>query len=290
MMKKILPLHCLLIFLFIGQLSAQEGEATKPRPVRNTFEGIWLMDNQTVDIPFQKSFEWDIQHRFGTWNNGYEDYFGLAAPSNIRLGFVYVPFQNVQLGLGITKERKIWDFSLKYAIVKQKQDDSFPVSITYLGLAGLDSRGIDEFVELSDRFSYFNQLLIARKFSDRFAFQIGPSFSYFNFPERVLDENGELMGFMNNKHFSISMSGRLGISDTMGFIVGSDIPLTSHDFNDPSMNLSFGIEINTSSHSFQVFVGNYQGLNPQFNQLLNQNQFSDNQVLIGFNMSRIWNF
>ena len=73
------------------------------------------MDNQTVDVPFQKTLEWDIQHRFGTWNNGYDDYFGLAAPSNIRLGFVYVPAEKLQLGLGITKERKLWDFSVKYA-------------------------------------------------------------------------------------------------------------------------------------------------------------------------------
>ncbi len=281
---------CLMPLLLVIPLTSYSQDEAPPRPVRNTFESIWLIDNQTVDVPFQKTFEWDIQHRFGTWNNGYEDYFGLAAPSNIRLGFVYVPIDKLQLGMGITKERKLWDFSAKYAIVKQKMDDSFPISLTYYAVAGLDSRDFDLFEETSDRFSYFNQLMVARKFSDRFALQIAPSFSWFNFPDRVFDANGELIGFMNNNHFAISTMARIGLSDTMGIIVSTDIPLTEHDLNDPKHNLAFGFEFNTSSHAFQIFVGNYQSLIPQYNHILNQNSFGDNQILIGFNITRLWNF
>lgn len=32
-------------------------------------------------------------HRFGSVKNGYKDFFGLFAPSNIRLGFSYVPIK-----------------------------------------------------------------------------------------------------------------------------------------------------------------------------------------------------
>lgn len=266
-------------------------EKVKPRPIRNTFESIWLMDNQTVDVPFQKTFEWDIQHRFGTWDNGYDDYFGLAGPSNIRLGFSYVPKENLQIGFGITKERKIWDFSAKYVIVKQKMDDSFPVSLAYYGVAGLDSRSLDQFDEASDRFSYFNQIMISRKFSDRLALQVAPSFSYFNLPEQIFNAGGDFLGRMNNTHFAISGMGRIGITDSMGLLFSADIPLTDHAFDStPNGNVAIGIEFTTSSHAFQLFVGNYQSLNPQYNSILNQNSFGDNQVLIGFNMTRLWNF
>ena len=62
--------------------------------VGNTFESVWLIDNQTVLVPLKQTFEFDILHRFGTVQNGYNDFWGLYAPSNIRLGMSYVPIKN----------------------------------------------------------------------------------------------------------------------------------------------------------------------------------------------------
>src|SRR5687767_2316643 len=68
-------------------------EIVKPKikPVKNTFGSIWIIDNQTVMVPVKKTFEMDIMHRFGTVGNGYEDFWGMFAPSNIRLGVSYAP-------------------------------------------------------------------------------------------------------------------------------------------------------------------------------------------------------
>lgn len=77
--------------------------------VGNTFESIWLIDNQTVMVPLRKTFEFDILHRFGTINNGYSDLWGLYAPSNIRMGFGYTPINNLMVGFGLTKDRMLWD-------------------------------------------------------------------------------------------------------------------------------------------------------------------------------------
>ena len=87
--------------------------------VGNTFESIWLIDNQTTHVPLRKTFEFDIQHRFGTVLNGYEDLFGLYAPSNIRIGFGYTPINNLMLSAGFTKFNLLWDFTAKYAILKE---------------------------------------------------------------------------------------------------------------------------------------------------------------------------
>src|SRR5688500_3684505 len=62
----------------------------KPKPVKNTFQSIWLIDNQTVMVPIKKTFEMDIMHRFGTVENGYEDFWGFFSRSNISLGFNYL--------------------------------------------------------------------------------------------------------------------------------------------------------------------------------------------------------
>ena len=74
--------------LYIAAL-AQEEAQTERKPARPAFESQVLIDNQTVVIPTKNTFEWDIQHRFGVIENGYDDLFGFYAASNIRLGFTY---------------------------------------------------------------------------------------------------------------------------------------------------------------------------------------------------------
>src|ERR1035441_5176713 len=53
--------------------------------VKNTFYGNWLIDNQTVMVPKAHSYEFVIQHRFGTINNGYSDFYGIYGSANMRL-------------------------------------------------------------------------------------------------------------------------------------------------------------------------------------------------------------
>src|SRR3954470_8215665 len=134
----------------------------KAKPVKNTFQSIWIIDNQTVMVPVKKTFEMDIMHRFGTVNNGYEDFYGFFAPSNIRLGFNYVPIEKLIIGVSITKANMTWEAYGKYALIKQTKGQ-FPVSITYYADAAIDTREEDNFANSSDRLMYFHQLMIARK-------------------------------------------------------------------------------------------------------------------------------
>lgn len=85
---------------------AQEAEMTVPesKPVKNTFSSIFIIDNQTVMVPFKGTFEFDIQHRFGLVENGFEDFWGLYAPSNIRLGFGYVPVKKLMVGFDLPRK------------------------------------------------------------------------------------------------------------------------------------------------------------------------------------------
>ena len=105
-----------LLFTVAGGLYAQDTTETTPtkkkvKPVKNTFGSVWLMDNQTVMVPVKGTLEFDIQHRFGTVNNGAKDLYGIFAPSNIRLGLGYAPIQNLFVGAGITKEKMQADLS-----------------------------------------------------------------------------------------------------------------------------------------------------------------------------------
>jgi hypothetical protein len=254
--------------------------------VGNTFESIWMIDNQTVQVPMKNVLEFDILHRFGTVQNGLKDLMGLYAPSNIRIGMGYTPVNNLMVGFGFTKDRQLIDVSMKYALLKQGKYNS-PVSVTYYGDAAMDTREKENFVNDVDRYSFFNQIMMARKFTRDFSAQVSLNHSHFNNVEGYVNSKGEIARMMKNDHFSFSLLGRYKVSDAFAFIGNYDQPLTQHITNNPNPNLSLGVEIATPLHTFQVFLGNYRWMVPQYNNMLNKNNPADGAFLIGFNVTRL---
>ncbi|MDQ2862861.1 MAG: DUF5777 family beta-barrel protein [Bacteroidota bacterium] len=274
--------------------SADAAPAVKRKSfVKETFEGDYLIDNQTVMVPVKGSFVFTMQHRFGVVSNGFTDLFGIFANATVRLGFSYVPVKNLQIGFGITSNRMQADWDIKYALLKQTKDNGMPVSVSYFGNAVMDTRKRDAttlFVSASDRFSFFNQIMIARKFSDKLSIQVSPSLSHFNNLAGYLDSSGKVQPLMKNNFFAISFSGRYKISPQSSIIVNYDQPLTQNPANNPHPNISIGLEVRTSGHDFQFFAGNYAAVLPQNDIMYNQNDYTKGQFLIGFNITRLWNF
>jgi hypothetical protein len=289
----------LCLSLFAGNLLAQDSTQVnedslptpvkKVKPVKNTFGSIWIIDNQTVMVPIKGTFEMDIMHRFGTIKNGYEDFWGFFAPSNIRLGFEYVPINNLMVGLSITKANMTWEAYAKYAIIKQTKG-KYPISVTYFGDVAMDSRKKDNFVHYSDRFMFFNQLIIARKLTEKISLQVAPSHTHVNIVDGYFYEPGKYRGTMNHEHFAVAVSGRYIIKENMAVLVNYDQPITKHHANNPNPNISFGLELSTSAHAFQFFLGNYSAITPQRNNYFNRNDYKKGQFLIGFNITRLWNY
>jgi Membrane bound beta barrel domain (DUF5777) len=291
-----------IISIFAGHAGAQEemAETPKLKPVKNTFESIWHIDQQTVMVPIKGTFEMDIQHRFGIWNKGYKDFYGIFAPSNIRIGLDYVPVNRLLVGLGFTKFSNLWDFYGKYAILKQMEEGGSPVSIDYYFNAAVDTRREEDtqFTEGSDRWSFFHQVMIASKISEKFSLQVAGNMSWFNFKELHYDSEGIELGRDQSEHFSVSAIARYKLSNTIGLLVQYDQPISEQEFFDPEPNLSVGFELVTSAHAFQLFIGNFQGLVPQYNHTYNSyDPFNKNlldewdpEYLIGFNITRLWNF
>lgn len=255
--------------------------------VGNTFESTWLIDNQTVLVPLRKTFQFDILHRFGTVNNGYSDFWGLYAPSNIRLGFAYTPINNLMVGFGFTKFNLLWDFNAKYAILKEQGPNPKPVSLTYFVNMAVDTRPSENFTYGSDRWSYFHQIMLAKKLNRDVSVQGSLNFSHFNAVEAFIDPEGDKQALMRNDHFSFTLLGRYKVSDALSFIGNYDQPLTQHPTNNPNPNISLGLELATPLHAFQVFVGNYQWIVPQYNNVFNRNNYEKGQFLIGFNITRL---
>lgn len=287
----------IILSLITVPVFSQEVETDAPdkRPVKNMFESTWIIDNQSVVVPIKGTFEFDIQHRFGVMKNGYEDLFGLYAPANIRLGFGYVPFNNLMVGFGITKTNLTWDLNAKYAIVQQGREAGSPLSLTYFVNAAIDTRDKDFFTNpealvTGDRVSYFHQILLGRKISDKFSLQLAGSLSHFNTVEAFKTPDDKIVQRYDNDHLAIAVSARYKVGSWVNIIANYDQPLTEHEVVDPQPNIAFGLELTSSSHQFQIFVGDFYNITPQRNNVFNNNNFGDGDVLIGFNITRLWNF
>ena len=260
---------------------AQEADTlsakTTDKPEREAFQSTWLIDNPTGVLNTKGTLEFDINHRFGTFTEGNKDLLGIWGPSNIRLALSYSFSDRITIGFGTTKDSRLQDLNLKLAILRQTRSGKIPVSITFYGNTGIDAREKDFFPKTSNRFSYFGQLIITRRFSPAISLQIAPSFSHYNI---VSDE-------LRNDQFAIAAGGRVKVSDKTAVLVDYSQPLGQ---NSDNPGVSLGIEMSTGLHAFQVFVANYNGIVPQKNYLLNTNKLSDSKFLIGFNINRLWNF
>jgi hypothetical protein len=303
----------------------------KVKPVKNTFESVWISDNQTVMVPVKGTMEMDIMHRFGTWNKGYQDFWGFFAPSNIRLGVSYVPINKLNVGIGFTKTTAsvipqagtssvsgpLWDGSLKYAIITQTKG-KYPVSVSYYVNASYNTKkdlNNEIYRYWSDRLSYFHQILIARKVTDKLSVQVAPSLSHHNavngYYTKLNDSTLKINRSMEFEHFAVAFSARYKLTNVTSVMVNFDQPITKHATKNPNPSFSFGVEMNTSSHSFQLFFTNFYYLNPAINNMYNSNNpftYNDKSVtddpataeneskvkggrfLIGFNITRLWNY
>jgi hypothetical protein len=280
----------ILVFAFsISAFSAWSAEIKKDtipeKPARPAFESSYLINNPTNVLFAKKTLEIQIKHRFGLVNSGENDLVGIWAPSNIRLGVSYAVGERWTLGFGTTKFDRLQDFSLKIALFRQTRSNKVPFSASYFGNFTIDARKKNDLKFDQDRFSFFHQIIFARRFSPDLSLLVAPSLSHYNVVEST----------MNNDLFAIAIGGRCKISPQTAVTLEYNHPFpgnkeeNSSDF-EPKPGFSMGVEFSTSGHAFQLFVTNYNALVPQKDMVFNQNDFFSGDFLIGFNITRSYRF
>ncbi|WP_445954703.1 DUF5777 family beta-barrel protein [Yeosuana sp.] len=282
----------LFTFLIVPLLSFSQEKAKDSvveKPERPAFESASLIDNQTNVLIKKNTLDVMLQHRFGAIDQE-NTLLGIYGPSNIRMGLSYSVLDWITVGYGITKKNLTSDFNLKVGLLKQTRSGSTPLSISYYGNIAIDGRSGSAndgvFLTRQDRYSYFNQLIFAKRFNKKLSLQIAPSLTHYN----TVDFGNE------NDRFSVAFGGRYRISSQTSIIFDysqplttlDDDPLTGSSYNNPG--ISMGAEFSTSAHVFQVFITNYNGILPQQNYMKNTNDFFNKGILIGFNITRRYNF
>ncbi len=283
---KILLLVLLALPLSLFSQEQVNDTIVKEKPERPAFESSFLIDNPTNVLFSKNTLEVQMSHRFGELNDDKNNLAGFYGSANIRIGLTYGIHERLTIGFGTTKNKNYQDFNWKAALLRQTRSNKMPVSVSYYGNFAIDARSKNQglYRNTDDRFSFFNQLIIARRFSPELSLQIAPSISHFNTVKTT----------MRNDMVAISFGGRYKISPQTSVLVDYSQPLTEMRLDNPHPGISFGVEFGTSAHTFSIFATNYWGIVPQDNYMYNQKatglEGDSAQYLIGFNITRNYNF
>jgi len=285
--KIILFVFLTLPFFVVSQEKVKDTTAVKLE--RAAFENAWIIDNPTNVLYSKNTMEIQFAHRFGLINGGTSDLAGIWGASNIRIGVSYAVHDRLTLGFGTSKFDVLQDFNWKVALLRQTRGNEMPVSVSYYGNFTINADNKQQFATDQDRYSFFHQIIIAKRFSPKFSMQIAPSISHYN----AVDPR------LRNDKFAIAVSGRYKVSPQTAILIDISQPFTHHLFPDedpgivgfyPEPGYGLGVEFRTSSHAFQLIFSNYQGIVPQSNYMYNENDFFYGDFLIGFNITRLYNF
>jgi len=274
------------IFIFTNSLFAQDdlftllGEEETNEEVYATFKGTRVINGQSVELPAKGDLHFVIEHRFGTINSGAYELWGIDQ-STMRMSLDYGVCDGFAVGVARNSFQKTFEASAKAKLLKQKNTDGSPVSITAYHVVFVNSlRWLDPEREnlFSSRLSYAHQFMIARKFNRSLSLQITPSYIHRNLVETNM---------MNNDYMALGFGGRYKLSKRVS--INAEY---FYQFNRPkedfTNSLSIGFDIETGGHVFQLHLTNSQGMFERAFIGETTGKWSQGGVYFGFNILRVF--
>ncbi|MXV49862.1 hypothetical protein GS399_02685 [Pedobacter sp. HMF7647] len=271
-------------------LATMENSETKTEPVTATFKSSHLILSQTTAMVKKYNLDFQVGHRFGDIggvDGGSKTFWGFDNSSDIYIGFEYGITDRLNIGFGRSKYEQLLDLQLKYAALRQTTDDKIPLSMSLIAKTGFTPYEVttDVFDNYADRFSYFVEVLLARKFSPRFSLQLSPN---------VLFRNVTLSPDDEKTLFSLGGAFRYKFTKRFGVVVDYNHVFSQYRKNNPNTNyydpLGIGIEIETGGHVFTMNFVNAPAI-VENNFIPNStSSWLDGEFRFGFTISRMFTF
>ncbi|MEM8890509.1 MAG: DUF5777 family beta-barrel protein [Bacteroidota bacterium] len=274
-MKKASLLGLVFLCIFPSLSFAQESPF-----VQGIFRGSRVINGHSLETLRAGEFEFLISHRFGTVNGGARELWGLDQ-ATMRLGFDYGFTDWLTIGVGRSTFEKTYDGFLKFRLLKQKEG-SFPISIS--GFSSIALRSAEDLDPIrgeffTNRLFYTYQILIGRKFSERFSIQLMPSMVHRNYVA-TLEESNDV--------FALGIAGRVRVTKNFSLTGEYYYPFEGQLATGFHPSLSLGFEIETNGHVFQIHLSNSRGMVEKFFIAETTGTWGNGDIHLGFNMARIF--
>jgi hypothetical protein len=180
--------------------------------VLGTFQGTRISIGHSVETRKKNTLEVSFMSRY--WNVEQESSNSFIADRMCaRFGLDYGISDKLTVGAGVGVPNGIFDGYFKYRLAQQKTDNSgIPFGITLVQAGTYRTRriiGIERRDDFGDKLASTTQLLIARKFTRNFSFQISPTFVHRTSSISSLDDPN---------HFAVGFGGRYKVSNHVSIV------------------------------------------------------------------------
>lgn len=283
--------YTFLTLLFITFRFFCFSQETKEVIINETFSGTRVLNNHSVEMIPKRQLEFIVAHKFGDLagsEGGIQNFFGFDNLADVRIAFEYGVFDKLDIGVGRDKGvglvTGVIDGYGKYKILSQKES-GMPISLVFTSslilpykAATEDATLVTSYPRFINRFTFTNQLLIARKFSNRLSIQANLGYNHRNFVK--FEDKNELV--------FAGVSTRLRLTKVFGILVEYNhvLNLAESAINTHQNPLSIGIELLTGGHSFVLNFSNSQALNENLFIPNTTSNWLDGQFRFGFSINR----
>ena len=273
------------LFLFVlvslCSLGLTAQEESKTNYTYDTFEGTRVVVGHSVELLKEGEMDFLISHRFGRVSDGINEFFGLDN-AILRLGFDYGINDKINIGIGRSSLDKLVDGFVKVGLLRQQTGTkNIPISLTGLATMGVTTveDSVEEPLTFENRLSYTYQLMLARKFGERFSLQIAPTITHFNLVDTRNLENDVL---------SIGAAAKYQISKAWSIKGEYYYALPNQLAANKENSFALGFDFDTGSHIFQLHFSNTGGLVEPAFLGGTTGKWLEGDIQFGFTISRVF--
>jgi hypothetical protein len=266
----------------LDQLSDEIKQKPETTYVMATFKSTRIINGQSMETVGKYGMNIIISHRFGNLNSGVHQFYGLDQ-SSIRIGLEYGLGSRLDVGLGRSRDEELVDGYVKYKLLRQSTGAVWmPIALTIYSSMQVKAQkwsNPELSHKLSDRFSYVNELIIARKFTNALSVQIVPGFVHRNLTATEADKNLIPYAGLGARY---KITNRLSLSSEYYWVYPGVTALPVYN------PFAIGIDIETGGHIFQLHFSNSRGMQEKI--MIPDNPFDWSRGAFGFGFNIIRNF
>jgi hypothetical protein len=281
----------------LGQLEQEDSATVKENITTATFKATRLINMHSVEMTGLHNMQFMIIHHFGPmWDNN-ENFggnlgrlFGMNAGfANTYMSFDYTPIKWMNVGLAFAGAGSL-EGTAKFKLMRQQTGlKNYPVSIAWVSTMNYNTSSQQKAPNgfEPNKFSFLNQLLIAKKFNEKLSLQLFPSWVHYNIVPYGWNHSNDI--------FSLGIGGRFKINDkkAVSFEYSRQLNMykdvtdkTGEVINYSPDLISLGFDWDTGGHVFQFFFSNSYYASNVFQLSTNTKKDNFGQWCMGFNLNR----
>ncbi|MEP7163274.1 MAG: DUF5777 family beta-barrel protein [Ferruginibacter sp.] len=313
---KTIKLFLIILSLFCAQAYAQDTtdlikQLEKQEPKKTnytfaTFKSTRVINGHSVESLGKGVLDVRILHRFTPLKSGIYNYFGLDG-ATMRMGFDYGITNNIMVGVGHSTNQKTYDGFIKIKLLRQSTGVvNMPFTVSFLStmavrteLANWEHSNPDTprriHTSFGDKTSFVEQLIIGRKFSNRFSLQVMPTYIFHHnridsINRYTTNRDSLQYGQKRKNTVALGIAGRIKLTKRLSVTAEYyyQVPGT-RPVDQVHNSLSIGIDIETGGHIFQMHFTNSTGMTEKSFITDTNDVFGSRYLRFGFNISRVFN-